>query len=85
MSKYDKGIIGIYVKPLYIFDIINNEWLKIINFAQSKKKYFLYPHLLMLSQYNNCVGTGHNPLYFLNTCKNKSLDEFIKIEKTFNL
>lgn len=82
--KYDNGIEGIYVKPLYIFNIMNNEWYKIVNLNPPKTKYFLYPHLLMLPQHNY-YPSCYYPLYLLNTCENKSLNEFINIQKTFNL
>ena len=79
--RYDDGITGIYVKPLYILDIMNNEWNKIIDFTPPTNKYFLYPHLLMLP------GTYYNykSLYFLDTCENKSLSDFTNITKTFRL
>jgi hypothetical protein len=80
--RYDTGIEGIYVKPLYIWD--NSEWYKIINLKPPINKYFVYPHLLILSQYNNFPSCYH-PIFSLNTCKNKSLDEFINIQKTFDL
>ena len=78
-SKFDT-IEGIYIKPLYIWDKNNNEWKKIINYTPPIDKYFYYPHLLMLSDiyYHNL------PLYYLHTCKNRSLNEFKNITKTFN-
>jgi len=80
-SRYDTGTTGIYVKPLYIWDIINNEWLKIINLEPPVTKYFLYPHLLSLPNNNqHCY-----PLYFLETCENKSLNEFVDIHKPYDL
>jgi hypothetical protein len=82
--RYDTGIEGIYVKPLYIWDMVSSEWYKILDLKPPQTKYFLYPHLLMLSQHNN-YPSCYYPLYFLNTCENKSLDEFINIQKTFNL
>jgi len=82
--KFDTGIIGIYVKPLYIWDILNSEWYKIVNLQPPKTKYFLYPHLLMESE-KNCYLSAYNPLYLLNTCKNKSLDKFVNIQTTFDL
>lgn len=80
--RYNSGIFGIYIKPLYILDIINNEWLKIINYKEPKEKYFLYPHLLVLPEYsyNYCYH-----LRFLQTCENIDLDKFINITKTFDL
>lgn len=50
----------------------------------SIKKYFVYPHLLMLSRHNN-YPSCYYPIFSLNTCENKSLDEFINIQKTFDL
>jgi hypothetical protein len=82
--RYDTCIKGIYVKPLYIWDIINSEWYKIVNLIRLTTKYFLYPHLLMLNQHN-LLSSGYYPLYYLNTCLNKSLDEFIHINKEFTL
>ena len=82
--RYDTGIEGIYVKPLYIWDIMNSEWYKIINLKPQIKKYFVYPHLLMLSRHNN-YPSCYYPIFSLNTCENKSLDEFINIQKTFDL
>ena len=64
--SYNNGIEGIYVKPLYIWNIMNSEWYKIINENPNDKKYFLYPHLLMLSQHNLYPSCYH-PLYFLHT------------------
>ena len=83
-SVYNSGIQGIYVKPLYIYDIMNSEWYKIINLNQPKTKYFLYPHLLVLSQLKT-LPSCYNPLYFLDTCENKCLDDFINIQNTFCL
>lgn len=82
--KHDTGIEGIYVKPLYIWDTMNNEWYKIINLNPPETKYFLYPHLFLLSQHNY-YPLCYYPLYFLNTCENKLLNEFSNIHKVFNL
>ena len=78
-SKFDT-IEGIYVKPLYIFDKMKNEWKKIINYTPPIDKYFYYPHLLILPDTNY----NHLPLYFLHACENRSLNEFENITKTFN-
>jgi hypothetical protein len=78
--RYDRGVEGIYVKPLYICDIMKSEWYKIVDLEQPKTKYFVYPHLLMLRQYN--YPSCYYPLYNLQTCEKKSLNEFINIEKT---
>ena len=80
--RSEKDIItGIYIIPIYIYDNINNEWKKIINYTNPKTKYFLYPHLLMLPEYYY----NYQPLYFLDTCKNISLDDFKDITKEFYL
>ena len=79
--KYDIGTFGIYIKPLYIWNLINSEWNKIINYTHPRTKYFLYPHLLILPN----IYYHSYPLYFLHTCINKSLDEFIDVIKTFSL
>jgi len=64
---------GIYLKPLYIMNVISNEWNEIINYKPPiYKSYFLYPHLLMLPEYNY----HYRPLYFLDTCFNVSNDEY---------
>ena len=72
---------GIYIKPLYIYDCIIQEWKKIINYPRVEGKYFLYPHLLMLpGEYYN-----YHPLYFLHTCGNRSLSDYEKYTNTFDL
>ena len=83
-SIYNSGIQGIYVKPIYIWNIMGNEWKKNINLHPPKTKYFLYPHLLVLSKFNT-LPSCYYPLYFLDTCENKSLDNFINIQNTFCL
>jgi hypothetical protein len=72
-SRYDTGITGVYIDPLYIF-YGENKWYKIINYQLPTKKYFYYPHLLMLpeSYYH------FHPLYFLHTLVNISLEDFEK-------
>lgn len=67
--RHDTGITGIYVKPLYIFNTIKGEWYKIIDYTPPDKKYFLYPHLLMLPD----THYHYHPLYFLHTCTNHEL------------
>ena len=79
--RYDEGITGLYVKPLYIWDKINFEWKKIINYTNPTKKYFYYPHLLSLP----CQQTNFLPIYNLHTVINTDLKEFENIEKTFDL
>ena len=76
------GIIGIYVKPLYIRDKIRNEWNKIVHFKPRDDKSFLYyPHLLLLPD----IYHEHFPLYFLQTCKNRRLEDYSHICKCFSL
>jgi len=79
--KHHEGIIGIYVKPIFIWDKIICEWKKIINYKNPNKKYFYYPHLLTLpnKQYDFL------PLYYLHTCKNTDLKQYENIDKTFDL
>ena len=72
-SRYDTGITGIYIDPLYVF-YVDNKWHKIINYKLPNKKYFYYPHLLMLPD----ATYNFQPLYFLHTIENISLDEFEK-------
>jgi hypothetical protein len=75
------GTTGIYIVPLYLFDNANLEWVKIDNYKPPKKKYFLYPHLLMLpDKYYH-----YKPLYFLHTCKPTNLDIFYHVVKTISL
>lgn len=65
--RHNEGIIGLYVEPLYIWNKMCDEWNRIINFKppDGSDKYFLYPHLLLVS----------NPHCFLYT-ENKSLEDF---------
>jgi hypothetical protein len=79
--RYDEGITGVFVKPLYIYNIIKSEWCKIIEYQEPRNKYFFYPHLLSLPNYNH-YG---KPLDFLATCVNVSLDDFKDITETFDL
>lgn len=80
-SRHDSGIIGIYVKPLYIWNIMHGEWNKINNFTIPKTKYFLYPHLLTLPNYT--YADYH--LNYLMTCENKSIHELTDVNKEFTL
>jgi hypothetical protein len=80
--RYDEGIIGIYVKPLYIWDKIMYKWKKIINYEKPKKKYFYYPHLLSLPNIQSSIFL---PIYNLNTCINVDLKDYENIDKTFDL
>lgn len=72
---------GIYIKPIYIWSIVNREWLKINDYKPPVTKYFLYPHLLMLPE----MDYHYKPLYFLNTCYNIELSDFNSITKEFSL
>jgi len=78
--RFNTGILGIYLEPLYIWDKLNSEWNKIINY-ENYHKYSLYPHLLILPNY----FYHFHPLYFLHTCENKTLNEFNNVNKTFTL
>ena len=80
-ERHNEGIMGIYVKPLYIWDKFNVQWYKIINLSPPSYKYFLYPHFLAVEG----VYCSHYPIFTLHTCKNRSLDEFADITKTFTL
>jgi len=75
------GISGIYITPLFIWDNLNNEWCKILDYKPPTTKYFSYPHLLMLP------GTYYNykPIYNLHTCENCDLNNYKDITKTFSL
>ena len=65
--RHDTGIIGIYIKPLFIY--YNDRWNKIINYKDPIYKYFFYPHLLVLpDKYYH-----YHPLYFIDTIENKNL------------
>ena len=75
------GITGIYISPLYIWDILNNEWKKITEYKLPTNIYFLYPHLLQLP---NCYSSKY-PLYFLHTCENTNLDQYLHVTKEFTL
>ena len=63
-------VIGIYIKPLYIFN--DNKWNKIINYKEPIYKYFSYPHLLMLPN----MYYHHLPLYFLHTIKKMNINDY---------
>ena len=78
--RHDTGIIGIYIKPLFIY--YNDKWNKIINYKEPTHKYFFYPHLLVLpDKYYH-----YYPLYFIDTIKNKNLIDFDNFsENTFDL
>jgi hypothetical protein len=77
---YESGITGIYIDPHYIWSKIQNKWLKIIN-KPIPKKYFLYPHLLMLPGFDY----NYHPLYLLHTVENTKLSEYNDIIETFSL
>ena len=70
-----EGIVGIYVEPLYIFNMMHDEWNKIINYKPPNgNKYFLYPHLLLVKEPHSFTLT-----------KNMSLDEFKLVTKCVDL
>ena len=77
--RYDDGITGIYITPLYL--LLDREWHKIINFKNPEQKYFKYPHFLKLS---SCDYT-YNALDYLHTCINISLNDFTDVNKTIEL
>ena len=73
---------GIYIKPLYIWNIISNKWNIIINYKPPVyKSYFYYPHLLLLPEYSY----HYCPLFFLDTCENKSGEDYSHITIGFDL
>jgi len=74
-SRHDEGLRGVYIKPLYIWDIMNSEWKKILKYTPPSKKYFWYPHLLLL---DNKTHHGY-PLYFLDTLEKRDLADFENI------
>jgi len=78
--RYDTGITGIYIKPLYIF--IDGEWNRIVNLNPPKTKYFLYPHLLMIPphSFSQCYA-----LEYLHTCEPVSLADYTHITREFDL
>ena len=78
--RYDEGITGIYIRPLYIWNLEKVQWNKIIDYPPHKK-YFLYPHLLMLPN----TYYQSNSIYTFETCENKSLDEYNHITELFDL
>jgi hypothetical protein len=83
-ERYGEGIIqGIYIKPLYIWSIVNGEWLKINDYEPPITKYFLYPHLLMLPEID--YPNPNKYLYFLHTCHNIQLCDYNSITKEFSL
>jgi signal peptidase I len=75
------GITGIYIVPLYIWNNINSEWHKIVDYQVPTTNYFLYPHLLMLPG----KDYHYKPIYTLHTCENCDLDNYKDITKTFCL
>ena len=74
------GFEGIYITPIYVWDKIGCEWCKIINYKPPQTKYFYYPHLLKLPEY---ICSTPYELNFLDTCKNRSLNEFTNIITPF--
>ena len=72
--RHGDGILGIYVEPMYIFNMMYDEWNKIINYKPPSGNHFRYPHLLLVE----------NPHCFKYTLQ-KSLDEFTSITKCIDL
>jgi hypothetical protein len=72
--RHDDGILGIYVEPMFIFNLMYDEWNKIINYKTPTTKYFVYPHMLLVSQPHCFKYTQH-----------KSLDEFAAVTKCIDL
>jgi hypothetical protein len=79
--RHDQGTIGIYVKPLYIWNKMKEQWNKIINYKQPTRKYFLYPHLLMVDKKFGQFEGLHN----LDTIVSICLDDFPCITQCFDL
>ena len=79
--RYDVGIQGIYIQPLYIWNEDTQEWNKIVNYKKPKNKLFVYPHLLMLPGH----GYYKIPIYSLHTCENIDIHDFTEIETPFYL
>lgn len=80
--RYDSGITGIYIIPIYVYLSLsfsedknseNVKWHKITNYRSPINKYFYYPHLLMLPQHN----CHYKPLHFTHTIENISLEDFL--------
>ena len=78
--RYDTGIMGIYVHPLYMW--LEGEWRRIPKLNPPKTKYFFYPHLLMLPQY--CM-THCYALDYLHTCEPAVLSDYTHITRDFDL
>ena len=78
---HEDGITGIYIMPLYLWNIKQNEWNKILPDFKPKNKYDFYPHLLLLpgKTYN------HLPLYTLHTCQNVTLRDYEHVNTTISL
>ncbi len=73
--RHAEGIVGIYVEPLYIFNMMHDEWNKIINYKPPNgRKHFIYPHLLLVKERRGFLFT-----------KNMSLDDFSLVTKTVDL
>ena len=72
--RHTDGILGIYVEPLFIFNIMYDEWNKIINYKQPYGNYFLYPHLLLASHPRSFEFMQH-----------VSLDDFSEVTKYIDL
>ena len=78
-SRYDEGIQGIYLRPMYLWNQEIKKWQRIANYTPPSSKYFLYPHLLMLpEQYYH-----YRPLYFLHTCKAWNREEYDDLQEVY--
>jgi hypothetical protein len=79
--RHSDGIIGIYVKPLYIWNKMRDRWNKIVNYKPPENKYFVYPHLLLVSPSFELRGLKNS----LHTCENILLDDFPVISECIDL
>lgn len=79
--RHSDGIIGIYVKPLYIWNIMRERWNKIVNYKPPENKYFLYPHLLLVSSSFEQRGLKNS----LHMCENIHLDDLPTISECIDL
>ena len=78
----DEGYTGIYVQPFYVWNTLENEWNKIVNLSPyPQHQYFVYPHLLMLPQFDY----HYHPLYFLHTCENVALQDYTHCNRTMDI
>lgn len=78
---HEDGITGIYIMPLYLWNMKQNEWNKISPDFKPRSKYDFYPHLLLLPG----INYNHLPLYTLDTCQNTTLAEYAHVHTTISL